>query len=546
MADPDRDRFVALAFCRADLLFELDDGLNIVFAAGATQFLLGQAPSALVGRPFLDVIAEDNRRLAREMLDAASSQGRIDDVLLRLAGPSRHPNVALAGYRVPDFNNHFFLALKVEPVIQSAPRDDAAIERVEGSELMTEDSFIGTASERVTAYNRAGGRPQVTLLKLDRLDDLLQTLGASDRQRLMNEVGGILKEVSLGGDTAGQVGGDTFTYIHGDEVDTDEVSHRIEDAAAGISPKVRLQASSHTLHADGAAMTEDQVAKAIAHVIKRFCADGEMKSQKSLAQALKGMVSDTVETVAFIRKVAAERDLDLVYMPVCDTKTKSVHHFEALTRFRQDRGGSSPFHVFSLAEEVNIVHELDMAVCEAAVASINGLVREFGPLPSVAINISGASVGNAQFVEDLLRMLGRAGISSRRIMFEITESAKIEHLTEVNRLLNIMRDRGFRICLDDFGAGSASFDYLNALDVDVVKFDGPVVKRAVGSQKGTDLLSTMAKMCQRLGIQTVAEMVEDRRMADHVAVCGIDLGQGWFYGKPTADPYEFKDRFVKG
>lgn len=108
MADRERDRFVALAFCRADILLELDDDLDVVFAAGATQVLMGTGADALHNRPFLDLVAEEDRVLAGEMLEAARSQGRIDDVVVRLNGTRRRPNVALAGYRVPDFDNHFF------------------------------------------------------------------------------------------------------------------------------------------------------------------------------------------------------------------------------------------------------------------------------------------------------------------------------------------------------------------------------------------------------------------------------------------------------
>jgi EAL domain-containing protein (putative c-di-GMP-specific phosphodiesterase class I) len=123
---------------------------------------------------------------------------------------------------------------------------------------------------------------------------------------------------------------------------------------------------------------------------------------------------------------------------------------------------------------------------------------------------------------------------------------KIEQLAEVNAIIQSFRTRGFRFCLDDFGSGSASFDYLNALDVDIVKFDGPVVKRACSSQKGSDLLSAMAKMCASMGIRTAAEMVEDKRMAGRVYQCSVDFGQGWYFGKPDFDPFIYADRFMSG
>lgn len=547
MADRDRDRFVALAFCRADLLFELDDDLDVVFAAGATPLLLGEAPDRLKGRSFLDLICDDDRLLASELLAAARSAGRIDDVVVRLEGVhGRRPNVALAGYRVPDFNNHFFLAVKLEPVYQSEPPAAGQLTRDGESGLMDEASFSTLAAERAAAYSRAGGRAQLTMVTVGNLESLATTLGASDRKKLMGAVGDILAKASLGAGTAGRVSPEGFSYLHRDDVDTDEVNMSIAQAAKALFKGADLRPEAHTLDADGAGMTEHQVAKAIAHTIRRFTEDHGLEHKKSIAQVLSGLVNDTIDSVAYIRKVVAGRDFDLVYMPVCDMRLERVAHFEALTRFRDAKPSASPYHLFCLAEEVGIVHELDMAVCEAALKAVQSLVRKNGLMPPVAINLSGLSLANAQFVEGLKKLLGRAGIPPRKILFELTESARIHDLPEVNGAIQQFRDRGFRFALDDFGSGAASFDYLNGLDVDIVKFDGPVVKRACASQKGSDLLASMAKMCASMGVRTCAERVEDKRMAGRVYQCGVDFGQGYYFGKPEPDPFVFADKFTGG
>lgn len=547
MADPDRDRFVALAFCRADLLFELDDDLDVVFAAGATPLLLGRTPDQLKSHAFLDLVAEDDRALAGEMLNAARSAGRIDDVVMRLNGAhGRKPNVALAGYRVPDFDNHFFLAVKLEPVFQSERTQPTEIKRDADSALMDEASYATIAAERALAYSRAGGKAQITMVEVENLDQLAKTLGASDRKQLMGAVGDILAKASLGGGTAGRISEQGFSFLHRDDVDPEEVNISIAEAAKKLFKDSAIQAKAHTLDADGANMSEHQVAKAIAHTIRRFSEDGSLDKKKSLHQVLKGMVSDTIDSVAYIRKVVAGRDFDLVYMPVCDLRLERIAHFEALSRFRDARPGDSPYHLFCLAEEVGIVHELDMAVCETAIQAVQTHIRTNGLMPPVAINLSGLSLANPQFVEGLKKLLARSGIQPRKLMFELTESARIAQLHEVNAVIQQFRDRGFRFALDDFGSGAASFDYLNGLDVDIVKFDGPVVKRACASQKGSDLLSAMAKMCATMGVRSCAERVEDKRMAGRVYQCGVDYGQGYYLGKPESDPFVYAGRFLGG
>jgi EAL domain-containing protein (putative c-di-GMP-specific phosphodiesterase class I)/GGDEF domain-containing protein len=546
MADRERDRFVALAFCRADILLELDDDLDVVFAAGATQFLLGEAPDKLRHRSFLDLIADPDRPMASEMLEAARAQGRIDDVVVRLAGAgTRRTNVAMAGYRVPDFDNNFFLALKVEPALQSRHLTEAEVKHDEETGLLDEASFATTAAERAMAFKRAGGRPQLTVVKVTNFEEMTKALGTSERRAVMNAVGDILSKHSIGGGSAGRISDDSFSYLHRDDIDPDEVGSMISDAARKLFNS-ELETRGQTLDADGAGLAEDQVAKAIAHTIRRFSEEGQLDKKKSISQVLSGLVSDTIDNVAYIRRVVAGREFDMAFMPICDLRVERIHHFEALTRYRDAKPGTSPYHLFCLAEEVGIVHELDLAVVETTIRTIGEMVTKRGLLPPVAINLSGMSLSNPRFVDELRMLLRRSGIQPRKLMFEVTESVRIEKLGEVNNVIQSFRNLGFRFCLDDFGAGAASFDYLNALDIDVVKFDGPVIKRAAASQKGSDLLSSMAKMCASMGVRTAAEMVEDKRMAGRVYQCGVDFGQGYYFGKPDFDPYVFADRFMTG
>jgi EAL domain-containing protein (putative c-di-GMP-specific phosphodiesterase class I) len=107
-----------------------------------------------------------------------------------------------------------------------------------------------------------------------------------------------------------------------------------------------------------------------------------------------------------------------------------------------------------------------------------------------------------------------------------------------------LRKSGYKVALDDFGAGAACFDYLSGLEADFVKFDGPVVRRACATARGSDLLTAMAKICAQRNIRTIAEMVEDKAMANQVYYCGVDFGQGWLFGQPDPDPYRFAERFA--
>lgn len=543
MADRDLQRFVALAFCRADLLVELDEQHRIVFVAGTATLLLGCSPDALKGKPFLDILAEEDRRLVADLLKAAASQGRIDDISIRLKGAGRNPTVAMAGYRVPDLNNHFFVACKTDPQPLAMPPDERGDARDPVSGLMTEASFSNHAAHRLQMLKRAGGQPQLTIVRIDKLDELVKTMGASDRQAITSAVAKILSEASLSGDSAGAVDPKTFTLIHGQEVDVDEVSRKVMDATRSFDGAGLLSVRAKTLDADGAGMTEEQVGRAIAYAIQAYCADESNFGKKSLSQVLQSIVATTVDNVARIRRIAQQRAFDIVYMPICDLRVGRVHHFEALVRFHDLAPGESPYSLIALAEEIGVINDLDLAIADQSMACWATLGKR-GNLPAVAINISGKSITSPKFVQALGEVLRANLANPKKIMFEITESAKIDDLKAVNQVIRKLGDRGFKFCLDDFGAGAAGLDYLNALDVDTVKFDGPVIKRALETAKGRDVLAGMARTCTGLGVQTVAEMVENAEIAAAMAQMGITYGQGWYFGKPTPDPFTFADRFA--
>ncbi|MCW8971340.1 MAG: sensor domain-containing phosphodiesterase [Rhodospirillales bacterium] len=525
-------------------MFELDQSWTIRFCAGTAQNLFACAPEALIGKPFLDLIAESDRKRIGLMLDSGKERGRLDDLpfLLENSGPAGRA-ASMSGYRVPDFENNFFLAIKIDGKVHHTPDETLPTDPETG--LAEKEGFANAAARQVQALRHVGGEAQLTLVRVDHLQELAHELGVSDRQQLMKAVGDILKQHSLGGGMAARVDDETFSLVHDTEVDPDALGAQIEKAAETIAPEgtSKVNALTHTLDADGAGMDEEQVARVIIFAIQDFCGAGTNVRADRLSDVLRAMVLDSIENTKLLRHTTASGAFDLAYMPICDPNNNQVHRFEALTRFREDHLQGLTFQIIRLAEETGLIIDFDKAVVEKAIQSIKELNRT-RMIPPVSVNLSGRSLDNDAFMDWLDQRLTKEKSLADRILFEITESAPIANLPDVNKRLKKLRGKGFRICLDDFGSGAASFDYLNALDVDVVKFDGHLIRRACASVRGKNMLRTMARMCKNMNVQTVAEMVENAEMAINVADCGVDFGQGWHFGKPSNDPFDFTKRFA--
>ncbi|MFN3075740.1 MAG: EAL domain-containing protein [Alphaproteobacteria bacterium] len=409
--------------------------------------------------------------------------------------------------------------------------------------MLSQDSFAAIAAERAMALPRAGESMQLTMVKVDHLDRALKAMSELDKKSVLESVGRILKSASFGGNLAGRIDNESFCLVHArGGVDEESLTQKIEDAANSLtSGGPQVSARSTTVEADPEAMSEEQLAKAVAHAMNKFCTTGGSLKGGTLTDILPAMMTDTFNRIDYLKSVCRKHDLDIVFMPICDLREGKLHHFEGLTRFRDSIAGVSPYHLICLAEEMDLIYDLDMAIIMKTI-QILGETPKMRTLPPVAVNLSGASITNIPFVNKLHKLLATDSTLPKRLMLEITESARIEQLEEANRIVQTFRKKGFIVCIDDFGAGAASIDYLHMLDIDVVKFDGPVVKRACSSQKGRDLLSSMARICADMKIETVAEMIEDRKMATQAAECGVNFGQGYLYGKPGASPFQFLGR----
>lgn len=125
------------------------------------------------------------------------------------------------------------------------------------------------------------------------------------------------------------------------------------------------------------------------------------------------------------------------------------------------------------------------------------------------------------------------------LVFEITESARVADLKKANIFVQSLRSRGFHVCLDDFGAGAASFQYLSVLEVDVVKLDGSAVKNAQSAPKGRAFLKALTTLCKTMEVETIAEMVDSKETLEFVRDCGVEYVQGFLFGKPDPDPWQF-------
>jgi EAL domain-containing protein (putative c-di-GMP-specific phosphodiesterase class I)/GGDEF domain-containing protein len=541
----ERDRFVAFAFCSADILLELDSRHVITYAGGATVALTGRPAGGLVGMLIFDLVAESERPLLRRLLDRAAMGARLEEAGLHVVGPSGSTvPLTLGGYFLPDLGGHYFLSLRMEDQHTPTAALEAAARDLETGLLgATAFSQAGAAQVReALSQNKAA---TFTVLDLNGLTDLRRRLDAESRRELMSTLGQVLRENSLAGDSAGALGADYYGLLHHADLDVKALETRIDDLALGVDPEHQgIEVSAAAVDMGVPGLDGADAARAFVHAVKNFEKfDGDNFSIENMTKGLSQQMEDTVRRIGNTRSVIAARAFDVAFQPIIDLETRRVHHFEALMRLRDTE--VSPFQFVSFAEQVGMVCDFDIAMCRRVIAWLEQ-AHKAGQDYVVAVNLSGRSLASLEFVADLLNLLKNNDWISNRLMFELTESANISDLNQTNAIVQRLRKSGFRVCLDDFGAGESAFHYLRALDVDMVKIDGSYVRHALAETKDRHFLKSIANLCNDLKISTIAEMIEQEKTIKLLRTCGVRYGQGYLFGRPSLDITSFDARRSSG
>lgn len=529
----ERDRFVALAFCAADILLELDGTGTVVFAAGATKALVGRPPDELKHASIYELVTPRDRATLRHVLRATASRARVDNVTVRLAGTdTASPPLTVNGLRLSDIGSHVYLTLRLTPTAGLGP--PAMAERNPETSLLTRSSFAKAAGKVVHEVRAAGQDCQLTMFDLREFEDMRQGLGQETQAELAGSLGTCLRASSVGGDAAGHLEDGRFGLVHREDVDPGLIGEQITDIARSSGPSERvIGLDSVTVELDAVGLSVTETAKAFLYTISRYCSSpGEPFSIRALSDSLGSLVDETAERIRRFSSLIEDDGFEMVFQPICDLATGQPHHFEVLVRFDQMEAGSSPYESITFAEEVGIICDFDLAMVRRVLDwlhTVNGAGHRY----MAAVNLSGRSLSTPSFVGGLLDLLAANPDVRDNVLFELTETARIGNLSEANRVIQGLREAGHVVCLDDFGAGEAAFRYLGALDVDVVKIDGQYLRSAMRTVRGKALLRAMAGMCRDLNITTIAELVETEAQVNLVRACGIRLAQGHYYGAPS-------------
>jgi diguanylate cyclase (GGDEF)-like protein/PAS domain S-box-containing protein len=229
-----------------------------------------------------------------------------------------------------------------------------------------------------------------------------------------------------------------------------------------------------------------------------------------------------------VQQAMREKRLIFTYQPIVAAQTLTVSKYECLIRMKDAKGDIVPAGAFiPVVEQLGMTRLMDRYVLDMTVEELR---RD--PETVLSLNISGLTATDQSWLRALIAAVKSTPAIAERLIVEITETAALHDIEESARFVNVVRDVGCRVAIDDFGAGFTSFRHLKALTVDLVKIDGSFVRNLANNADQQLFIRNLMGLAGTFGLETVAEFVENEADAKVLIDAGVHYLQGYFYGRP--------------
>ncbi|TGD73609.1 ammonium transporter [Mangrovimicrobium sediminis] len=233
-----------------------------------------------------------------------------------------------------------------------------------------------------------------------------------------------------------------------------------------------------------------------------------------------------------IREAIDQDRLRLFYQPIVYTDdTTRIDHYEVFVRMLTDDGDTVPPGAFiPAAERYGHMSGVDLWVVRNMLAWMGASAQRD---TSFSINLSGASLDNAEMLRTIKSGFTRFGVNPEQVCFEVTETAAIADFSRAVQFIDELKRLGCRFSLDDFGSGLSSFGYLKSLPVDFIKIDGMFVRDILTDPFDEAMVQSINRIGQLMGLITIAEFVESEDILRRLQQIGVDLCQGYHIAAPA-------------
>jgi len=409
--------------------------------------------------------------------------------------------------------------------------------------LLNRRGFYQAMDSALARAKRGSGTLAVIYLDLDGFKSINDSLGHDAGDDLLRHVAAQLKSGVRPYDSLARMGGDEFTVL------LDSLEH-CRDAAQVAEKLMKLVSTRHKIDNQEYSITASvgiacypECGEDVESLLR--AADMAMYEAKQNGRQryhfhspqMTARAHARLELEQRLRYAIEQRHFALAYQPQFYLDSGRLRGFEALLRWPQGNpDGLRPDQFITRLEETRLINPLGQWIFSEGISRLAELNRRFGSDPVLSLNVSPVQFAQPQLVDNLAQQLHENGLRASQLELEVTESVLMQNLDTTQAHLRQLRDLGVNVALDDFGTGYSSLAYLREFDVDILKIDRLFVTNMLSSSRDAAVVSTIIDLGRHLGLQVIAEGVENQTQRQWLVHHNCAIMQGFLVS--PALPFE--------
>ncbi|MFT5697491.1 MAG: diguanylate cyclase (GGDEF)-like protein [Desulforhopalus sp.] len=422
-------------------------------------------------------------------------------------------------------------------VLEQKAAHDATHDSLTG--LPNRTLFIDRLQQAANGAKRDDTIIGILTLDINRFKEVNDSLGHYNGDRLLKQIAIRLSSMVRDSDTFARTGGDEFGFILPNAISEDGIGRivkKINQSLAipfileNLSIEVQVSIGASTFPKHGIdADTLIQKADIAMYVAKQNNAGFALYSKDYDQQH-----PHRLTLMGELRRAIQNDELLMSYQPKIVSATGKLHAVEALIRWNHPQHDLMPPDDFiPLAERTGLIDDLTVWVLKKSLKQC-AIWHKAGNTIGMAVNVSSLCLLNPDFPETLTGLLAAYQLPTDLLILEITETSMMVEPDRALSILNRIHQQGVKISIDDFGTGYSSLAYLKKLPVSELKIDKSFVLDMLTNESDATIVNATIQLGHNLGLQVVAEGVEDQKTLDRLRAMGCDLQQGYFISHPVS------------
>jgi len=553
-AEPTADVGLLALNSLAEAIITTDAQGSIVYMNPAAERMTGSAADQAIGKNLEDLVGlvdEMDRRLLSDPVRQALTSGapvnlsRRALLLSRTNGSERSIELSASPIR-NESKEVIGAALLLHDVteLRGLARQmsyQATHDALTG--LVNRREFERRLEEATESGHRGEGQHVLCYLDLDRFKVVNDTSGHLAGDSMLREVAKVLRDAVRDSDTVARLGGDEFgVLLIGCPLDkarqiADDVCRAVGDYRFVWKDKIfniGVSVGLIEISRESGTLEELLAAADSACYVAKKQGSGRVAVYSARDEALARHTGE-IQWLQRLQGALKENRFQLYHQPIVPVYGNEGNGpaMEVFVRLQDEQGHEVPPSEFvRAAERYRLMSLVDRWVVQTTLAALGRGAIQIPPNRGVAINISGETLGDLQFLEFVVECLDSTGVAPAQICFEISESSVVANLDHARRFVGVLHGMGCQFALDDFGSGVGSFSNLKNLPMDYLKIDGTFMRNLAGDSVNQAMVAAMIKLARTLNFKVIAEQVEDAAALEAVRKMGVDYVQGFAVGRP--------------